>query len=92
MDFSVVSTGINLILAIAVFYFARKKDTQADTAQQMEIVVQVRGMRDDVADIKADMKAMRDDWKKDHDDIVKMKSSLEAMWKRIDSYAQKEKA
>ena len=90
-DFGIVSAGINLILAIAVFYFARKKDTKEDSAQQAEIVVQMRGVREDVADIKADMKAMHNDWKKDHDDIVKMKSSLEAMWKRIDDYAKKEK-
>lgn len=90
MDWQIIQSIINLTLTISVFYLARKKDTQTDATQQAKVVSAVEGMREDIADIKADMKSMHNDWKKDHDDIVKMKSSLEAMWKRIDTYSQKE--
>ena len=89
-DWSMIFGFANIILAVAVFYFARKKDTATDAAQQMEVVVQMRAVRDDVADIKSDMKAMREDWRQDHDDIVKMKSSLDAVWRRIDDYAKQQ--
>lgn len=89
-DWSVLFGFTNIIIAIAVFYLARKKDTATDAAQQMEVVVQMRAVRDDVADIKSDMKAMREDWRQDHDDIVKMKSSLDAVWRRIDDYTKQQ--
>lgn len=84
MDINSVLPIISAGLAILAFYYARKKETKDDTAQNTEVIVEVRAMREDVAEIKDDFKAMRQEMKQDHDDIVAMKRDFKTMWTRID--------
>ena len=84
MDISTVLPILSIGVAIMAFYFARKKETQEDTQQSTEVIVELRGMRGDMSELKSDFKAMRNEMQRDHDDIVGMKRDFATMWKRID--------
>lgn len=84
MDINVILPIISFGIAGFAFYYARKKETQEDTSQSTEMMVELRKMREDVAEIKTDFKEMRNEMRADHDDIVTMKRDLSAMWERID--------
>lgn len=75
---------LSIIIAGASFYFARKHDTKNDTAQQTEVVAEIRAIRSDMADLKTDVRELKNEWKSDHDDIVGMKRDFKTMWTRID--------
>lgn len=75
---------LSIIIAGASFYFARKHDTKNDTAQQTEVVAEIRAIRSDMADLKMDVRELKNEWKSDHDDIVGMKRDFKTMWTRID--------
>lgn len=81
---SSISSVVSVSVAVAAFYFARKKDTREDTAQIMDMQSDVRSTRDNVAEIKAEIKGIRTDWMRDHDDLVTVKSKVEALGNRID--------
>lgn len=76
---------INFILAVAVFYFARKKDTQESTTQSTEVLVELRTVRRDLGELKGDVQSMRQEWRKDHDTLIGIAREQQAMWKIIDS-------
>lgn len=84
MDITTILPIISVGIAIMAFYFSRKKETVEDTAQSTEVMIELRKMREDVAEIKGDFKALRAEMKADHDDIVGMKRDFATMWKRID--------
>lgn len=87
-ELSVYIPFVSLLIAAASFYFARKHDTKSDAERKTEVVLEIRAMRDDVLELKSDMKALRAEHKQDHDDIVMMKSRMDTefktMWVRID--------
>lgn len=83
---SLVSFGI----AIAAFYYARKKDTHDSSSQITEVIVELRTMRRDVGELKSDFQAMRNEWKNDHDVLIGVSKELKAMWKIVDKLQGKE--
>lgn len=84
MDINAVLPIISVGVAILAFYFARKNETKDDTVQTTEMMVELRGMRGDISEIKDDFKAIRSEIKADHENIVIMKRDVETMWKRVD--------
>ena len=84
MDIAVALPIISAVIAIMAFYFARKKETKDDTVQSTQVIVELRGMREDVSELKSDFKALRAEMKQDHDDIIAMKRDFKTMWQRID--------
>ena len=83
-DIGTVQGILSLIIAIAAFYFARKKDTHDTASQSMEVIVELRTVRRDIGELKTDVQAMRTEWREDHDKIVSMERDIKAMWKNID--------
>lgn len=83
-DIGMVQGILSLIIAIAAFYFARKKDTHDTASQSMEVIVELRTVRRDISELKTDVQAMRTEWREDHDKIVSMERDIKAMWKHID--------
>lgn len=85
MTASIVIGISNLALAIAVFYFARKKDTIENSTQAAEVIVEMRNVRRDIGEIKGNIEAMRQEWRADHDTLTGIAREQKAMWKIIDS-------
>lgn len=83
-DLGMVQGILSLIIAIAAFYFARKKDTHDTASQSMEVIVELRTVRRDISELKTDVQAMRTEWREDHDKIVSMERDIKAMWRHID--------
>ena len=75
---------ISVVMTLAVFYFARKKDTQEDSATITTINVTMDNIAHDMSDVKADVKALRDEARKDHDEIVLMRAKVNALGERVD--------
>ncbi len=84
---SLVSFGI----AIAAFYYSRKKDTHDSSAQVTEVIVELRTLRRDVGELKGDVQMMRAEWRNDHDVLVGVSKEIAAMWKIVDRLQEKEK-
>ena len=74
----------SFLIAAMAFYFARKKDTHDESAQGMEVIVELRTVRRDIGELKGDVQAMRTEWREDHDKIVSMERDIKAMWRHID--------
>lgn len=85
IELSYVTALINVILAIAVFYFARKKETAESVSESTEVIVELRTLRRDVGELKGDVQAMRNEWREDHDALIGIVREQKAMWKIIDS-------
>lgn len=79
----------SLLLTFAAFYFSRKKDAQDDAATITQINVKMDGMAHDMADVRADIKALRDETRADHDKIVIMQSKVDALGDRVDEIKAK---
>lgn len=87
MDINTIKEVISVatfIIALAAFYFARKKETHDASAQGMEVIVELRTVRRDIGELKGDVQAMRTEWREDHDKIVSMERDIKAMWRHID--------
>ena len=84
MDIGIILPILSAGIAVMAFYYARKKETKEDTTQATEMMVELRGLREDVGEIKAEFKELRGEMRADHDDIVTMKRDVKAMWQRID--------
>lgn len=84
MELTALIPVLSIAIAVASFWYARKKETRDDSVQQTQVIVEVRAMREDVSELKGDFKALRDEMKHDHDDIVAMKRDFKTMWTRID--------
>lgn len=82
---------INAVLAIAVFYFARKKETQEGSAQSTEVLLELRTVRRDLGELKSDVQSMRQEWRDDHDTLIGIAREQKAMWKIIDNMQKGEK-
>lgn len=75
---------VSVLIAAAALYFSRKKDAQSDTAQMTEAITKIDVMAGNVADLRADVKAMREEYRKDHDELVIMRTKVNALGERVD--------
>ena len=75
---------INAVLAVAVFYFSRKKDTHESAYKSGEVITELKTVRRDIGEMKMDVQAMRKEWRDDHDALQGLIREMGAMWKIID--------
>lgn len=90
MDWSIAQGLISLAVAVAAFYFARKKDTAESSTQAARVATQLENIGKAVDGIKADVKEMRREWHDDHDKIVSMERDIKAIWRQVDKINGKE--
>lgn len=84
VDLTIILGLSTALFGVLTFYFARKKDTHESAAQVTTVIVELQTVRRDIGEMKADVQAMRNEWRQDHDKIVSMERDLKAMWKHID--------
>lgn len=84
MDITVITPILSVLIAAAALYFSRRKSAQEDTAQMTEAIMKIEVIGQNVADVKADVKAIRNEMREDHDKIVDMERQVKTMWQRID--------
>lgn len=82
---------ISFCIAVAAFYYSRKKDTHEASSQATEVIVELRTLRRDVGELKSDVVAMRTEWKNDHDVLIGLSREIRAMWKIVDKLQGKAK-
>lgn len=81
---------INALLAVAVFYFARKKDTHEESFRSGELISELKTVRRDISEMKMDVQAMRKEWRDDHDALQGLIREMGAVWKIIDKLKEGE--
>lgn len=84
MNWQDLTPVLSVIIAAAALYFSRKKDAQSDTATITTAIVKIDEVGRDVSDVKADVKALRDETRADHDEIVIMRGKVNALGERVD--------
>lgn len=93
MEWSVIQGVLSFVTglaAIAAFYYARKKDTHDSSARDTEVIMELRTVVRDVGEMKGDIRAMRIEWREDHDKLVGMERDIKAIWKQVDKINGKE--
>lgn len=84
MTWQDITPILSVLIAAAALYFARKKEAQSDTAQMTEAITKIDVISGNVSDLRADVKAMRDEYRKDHDELVLMRGKVNALGERVD--------
>lgn len=80
---------INVVLAVAVFYFARKRDTTDSAYKSAEVITELKTVRRDISEMKLDVQAMRKEWRDDHDALQGIIREMAAVWKVVDGLKER---
>lgn len=78
---SIIISGITLLFSLYVF---SQNNTKQDTTELTTVIVKLESIGSGITDIKAEISALRDDQKDDHDKLIKLEYSINTAWKRID--------
>ena len=70
-------------LLLALYTFVSKANKES-TTELTTVIVKLENISAGISDIKAEISALKDDQKNDHDKLIKLESSLATAWKRID--------
>lgn len=81
-------TYLPIIISVASLLFAVysliSKNSKDTTTELTTVMIKLENIGDGIRDIKADIASLRSDQKEDHDRMIKVESSLNAAWNRID--------
>lgn len=77
----IIISFCSLLLAIYTFLSKANKES---TTELTTVIVKLENISAGISDIKAEIAALKDDQKTDHDKLIKLESSLATAWKRID--------
>lgn len=88
VDITILLGCTTVLFAVLTFYFSRKDKTH-DSAREMAsqattVIVELQTVRRDISEMKADIQAMRIEWREDHDKLVGMERDIKAIWKQVD--------
>lgn len=82
MNYSVVISVCSLLLAIYTFLSKNNKD---NTSQLTTVIVKLENISEGISDIKNELNSVKEDQRKDHDEIVRITESLKSAWKAINN-------
>jgi len=80
MEYSIVISVCSLLLAIYTFLSKNNKD---NTSQLTTVIVKLENISEGISDIKNELNSVKEDQRKDHDEIVRINESLKSAWKII---------
>lgn len=80
MNYSVVISVCSLLLAAYTFLSKNNKD---NTSQLTTVIVKLENISEGISDIKNELNSVKEDQRKDHDEIVRINESLKSAWKII---------
>lgn len=81
----IISIG-TLIFSIYVYLIANSK---TNTTELTTVIVKLENIGNGIADIKAEINSMKTEQKEDHDRLIKLESSVNTLWKRLDELKEK---
>lgn len=76
-----------IISAAALLYSlwaGSRKTTKEDSAETARMMAKLDAIGDDIKDLKKDISDVRQSVQENHDEVLKLKISLDTAWKRID--------
>lgn len=82
MNYSIVISVCSLLLAAYTFLSKNSKD---NTSQLTTVIVKLENISEGISDIKNELNSVKEDQKKDHDEIVRITESLKSAWKAINN-------
>ena len=82
MNYSIVISVCSLLLAAYTFLSKNNKD---NTSQLTTVIVKLENISEGISDIKNELNSVKEDQKKDHDEIVRITESLKSAWKTINN-------
>lgn len=80
MEYSIVISVCSLLLALYTFLSKNNKD---NTSQLTTVIVKLENISEGISDIKNELNSVKEDQRKDHDEIVRINESLKSAWKII---------
>ena len=81
MNYTLVISVCSLLLAGYTFL---SKNNKENTTELTTVIVKLENIGNGIRDIKAEIAALKNDQKEDHDKIIKLEASISTAWKRID--------
>lgn len=70
-------------LAFAI-YSAVSKNNKDDTTAMTTVIVKLDNLQNDIRDIKSELNNMKEEQRRDHDNLIKLEASIKSAWKQID--------
>ena len=77
----IIISILSLLLAAYTFLSKNAKD---NTTELTTVIVKLENIGSSIAGIKAEMTGLKADQRDDHDRLIKLEASVNAMWKRVD--------
>lgn len=88
VDITILLGCTTVLFAVLSFYFSRKDKTHSDatqiSTQATTVIVELQTVRRDISEMKAEIQAMRIEWREDHDKLVGMERDIKAIWRQVD--------
>ena len=81
MNYTLIISVCSLLLAGYTFL---SKNNKESTTELTTVIVKLENIGNGIRDIKAEIAALKNDQKEDHDKIIKLEASISTAWKRID--------
>lgn len=80
---SAVSLGFSIYTGIAGLKRNKSSDDKREASELTTVIVKLEGISRDTAEIKNDLKSLKEDVKGNTEKIIRLDESLKSAWKRI---------
>lgn len=77
---------LTLFLSIYIYLSGNNKE---NTAELTTVIVKLENIGNGITDIKTEINSMKNDQKEDHDKLIKLESSINSAWKKINEISEK---
>lgn len=80
---SIISVAFNVYQGIANLKRNQAADAKCESGELTTVIVKLENIGKDTSEIKADIKGVKSDVKKNTEQIIRLDESLKSAWKRI---------
>lgn len=82
---SIVSLGFALYSGISNLKRNKSSDDKKEATEMTTVIIKLEGIQKDTAEIKSDLKGVKDDIKNHTEQIIRLDESLKSAWKAINN-------
>ena len=86
---SVLSIGVGIFGTLKGMSRNKTADDKSEASEMTTLIVKLEGIQKDCTEIKNDIKSVKEDTKKNTEQIIRMDESLKSAWKQINTINNK---
>ena len=78
-----IPIAISFLSLLLAAYSLISKNSKENTTELTTVIVKLENIGNGISDIKSEIANMKNDQKEDHDRLIKVESSVSALWKQF---------